>query len=153
MKTLEELQTELIQNIYNVMEDDADVYYLDGEFRGNNPKGGMTAIEYFFEKNGAIIQKTTDIAALNSEYDLVGGLKEANSLNHDVLDEIRTWFLENKQQLPNRLRFTYDTRSQSFNADFAYATPEMLEETDESWDLWNEFQSRDKWIEEIESKR
>ena len=153
MKSLEELQTELIQNIYDVMENDADVYYLPGEFRGENPAGGMRAIGYFFEKNGKIVQKEAAIAALNPEYDLLGGLHEATSKNSDVMLAIRTWFLENKQQLPNRLRFTYDTRSQSFNADFAYATPEMLEETDESWDLWNEFQSRDKWIEEIESKR
>lgn len=153
MKTLDELQTELIQNIYNVMENDADVYYLDGEFRGDNPKGGVRAIGYFFEKDGKFIRKDTDIAALNPKYDLLGELPEANHKNSDVMLAIRTWFLENKQQLPNRLRFTYDTRSQSFNADFAYATPEMLEETEESWDLWNEFQSRDKWIEEIESKR
>ncbi|GFH43447.1 hypothetical protein Hs30E_19980 [Lactococcus hodotermopsidis] len=147
MKTLEDLQTELIQNIYNAMNTDADVYFLNGEI--NNL---YATYERFFAKDNKLIQKDTDISALNLKYNLLGLLDEAESKNMAIMAQIRDYFVKNNQSVPNRLRFTFDTRTKKLDADFAYATSDMIGDDDESVEKWNEFLSRDLWIEELKNQ-
>ncbi|MFZ2577127.1 MAG: hypothetical protein WAX22_06570 [Lactococcus hircilactis] len=149
MKTLEEIQTEMVQNIYDVFENDADKYFIDGDLRDS----GVTGCGIFFEKDGKIILKNDDIQSLNPKYDLLHGRDEVETKNLYLAQEIGKWFIENGHPLPNRFRMIFDTSTKKLDVDYAYATPDMLEDTDESTDKWNEWISREKWIEEIENQR